>query len=88
MLPEKRITRRQSAKKKKPIDELPKYRETPMTQPEPRYYKEVFRTDKNIAQMGSTTNPIRHDAPMPAADPRANVKQTARMMKSNFEMNP
>ena len=31
------------------VDELPKYRETPMTQYEPRYYKEVFRTDKNIA---------------------------------------
>jgi len=31
------------ASPKKPEYELPKFRETPMTQPEPRYYKEVFR---------------------------------------------
>ena len=56
------------------VDELPRYRETPMTQPEPRYYKEVFRTDKNIAQMNSTTNPIVHDAPKPDPFPRAEAK--------------
>ena len=47
MLVEKR-TIRKGSKKKAPADLIPKYRESPMTQPEPRYYKEVFRTDKNI----------------------------------------
>ena len=37
-----------SGKKKKSAAEPGRFRETPMTQPEARYYKEVFRTDKNI----------------------------------------
>jgi len=36
-----RRTRRASPKQ--PAYELPKFRETPMTQPEARYYKEDFR---------------------------------------------
>ena len=58
-----------------------------MTQPEPRYYKEVFRTDKNIQQMHSR-DPISHTAPQPDAHPRAEAKTTARMMKSSIQMFP
>ena len=80
--PEKKTVMR-SAKKKASVYDVPKFRETPMTQPEPRYYKEVFRTDKNIAQMHSV-NTFAHVAPDPVSHPRADAKQTARMMKSNF----
>ena len=79
--PEKRTVVRSA--KKASVYDPPKFRETPMTQPEPRYYKEVFRTDKNIAQMHSV-NTFAHVAPDPDAHPRADAKQTARMMKSNF----
>jgi len=48
MLPEKRVLRKSKGKGKKERDELPKYRESPLTQPEPRYYKEVFRSGVNI----------------------------------------
>ena len=59
-----------------------------MTRPEARYYKEVFRTDKNVAQTRSTINHIIHEAPPAAAHPRAENLQTARMQKSSFEMFP
>ena len=80
MLPATRTLR----KKKRSELSPPKFRETPMTQPEPRYYKEVFRTDKNIAQMRGTHNPIYHEAPAPDSHPRADANQTARMMKSSI----
>lgn len=67
---------------------LPKFRETPMTRPEVRYYKEVFRTDKNVAQTRSSINHIVHEAPPAQAHPRAENLQNARMMKSSFEMFP
>ena len=85
MLPQRRVL--QSGKKKTAANDLPKFRETPMTQPEPRYYKEVFRTDKNIQQMHSK-NPIAHTAPAPDAFPRAEAKTTARFMKSSIQMFP
>ena len=53
-----------------------------MTKPEFRYYKEVFRTDKNIAQMHSTNNVIAHEAPNPVAHPRGDAKTNNRMLKS------
>ena len=72
-----------------PAAEVPKHRETPMTQPEARYYKETFRTTKNIAQVNlSGHNPIYHEAPAPSEVPRSDAKLTARMMKSNVQMYP
>ena len=59
-----------------------------MTMPEARYYKEVFRTTKDVQQTRSAFNHIAHEAPAPDAIPRADNKQTARMMKSNFQMYP
>ena len=82
MLAEKKTVIRKG-KKKVSTYEPPKYRESPMTQPEPRYYKETFRTNKNIAQMHSV-NTFAHVAPAPESHPRGDAKQTARMMKSNF----
>ena len=58
-----------------------------MTQPEPRYYKETFPVNKNVAQTHST-NPIAHVMPDPDAHPRADAKTTARMMKSSIHMFP
>ena len=43
---------------------LPQYRETPMTQPEARYYKETYKRDKNIGHTRSQIH-IAHDAPAP-----------------------
>ena len=77
-----------ASQKQQKQEVLPAYRETPMTQYEPRYYKEVYRTNKNVAHTVSTVNPITHDAPLPATHPRAEAKQTARMMKSCVQMFP
>ena len=38
--------------------------------------------------MQGSGNPIYHEAPAPQNHPRAEAKQTARMMKSNIEMFP
>ena len=64
--------------------DIPRFRETPMTQPEARFYKEEFRTTKNIAQVNcSGHNPIYHDAPAPDLHPRGDRKTTALFQKSN-----
>ena len=67
--------------------EVQKYRESPMTQPEARYYKESFRPAVNIRDFTSHA-PIKHTAPNPDPHPRADVKTHARMMKSNVQMFP
>ena len=86
MLPEKRIVHRKG-KAKKGQDELPKYRETPMTQPEPRLYKEVFRSGVKINHLHSE-NHFAHTAPQPEPHPRAEVIQRAAMMKPSTHMFP
>ena len=45
MLPESRLRKGKSLQD---ANVVPKFRETPMTKHEPRYYKEVYRTNKNI----------------------------------------
>ena len=86
MLAEQR-TIRHGKKKVENLNDIPKYRETPMTMPEARLYKENFRTTKNIQQMHSN-NPIAHMAPNPDNHPRGDAKTTARMMKSSIQMFP
>ena len=63
------------------------FRETPMTQPEPRYYKEVFRPAVNIRDFKGQ-DPISHVAPDPDTNPRGDATQHARMMKSSVQMYP
>ena len=89
MLPASRTANRRSAKKRTAaaFDEPPKFRETPMTQPEARYYKETYRPAVNIRDFTGTA-PIKHTAPNPDAHPRADAKTTARMMKSSVMMFP
>merc|ERR1711990_459029 len=67
---------------------IPACRETPMTKPEARYYKEVFNTNKNIREMHSGMNHIAHEAPAPDAHPRGDAKCHARYMKSSINMYP
>ena len=84
---EQRTTIRQGKRRVDNLAEIPKYRETPMTMPEARLYKEDFRTTKNVQHMRSN-NPVAHMAPNPDAHPRAEAKTTARMMKSSIQMFP
>lgn len=65
-----------------------KFRETPMTMPEMRYYKEDFRPAVNIRDFTGSSALHKHTAPDPDAHPRADAKTTARMMKSNVMMFP
>ena len=78
-----------SASKSKPqaAAALPVHRETPMTQPEARYYKESFRTSKNVNHMQSS-NHIAHVAPTPDSHPRGDAMVHARMQKSSIQMFP
>ena len=72
------------------IAEIPLHRETPMTRPEIRYYKDgpEFNTSKNMSHNKSSFNHIVHEAPAPDAVPRADARNTARMQKSSIHMFP
>ena len=63
------------------------YRESPMTAPEARFYKDQIRTNKNIRDFQGT-DCISHVAPQPNALNNADHKRQARMLKSNIEMYP
>ena len=58
-----------------------------MTKQDFRYYKEDFRTTKNISQMNGG-NHIFHYADPPQRPPNSEQKQHAKMLKSNFDMVP
>ena len=87
MLPAKR-TLSKGKKKRAAADAVPKYRESPMTKPEFRFYKETFPVGKNVAQTATSINPISHVAPDPEPHPRAEALSHARMQKSNAQMFP
>ena len=79
-----------SAKKRvsKNANEPQKFRETPMTMPEVRYYKEDFRPSVNIRDFTGSSALHKHTAPDPDLHPRGDAKTEARMMKSNILMRP
>ena len=58
-------------------------RESPLTKPEFRYYKEVFNTGKNIRDLHST-NHIAHEAPAPDLHPRGAAKTSNRMLDAQW----
>jgi len=82
MLPTKRTVRSVNKKKRTAAASQPMCRESQMTKPEVRYYKETFPVNKNIAQMHSSNNPIVHVAEAPSAHPRGDAKTSNRMLKS------
>ena len=91
--PQRTIKKAGKGKKKVPGVGAPpvqKFRESPMTQPEIRYYKDgpEFRVNKNIREMHSGMNHIAHEAPAPEAHPRGQAKCNARMMTSSIGMFP
>ena len=49
MLPAKRTLSKGKKKRRAAADAVPKYRESPMTKPELRFYKETFPVGKNVA---------------------------------------
>ena len=79
MLPAKRTVSKGKKKRRAAADEAPKYRETPMTKPEFRFYKETFPVAKNVSQTATSINPISHVAPDPEPHPRAEALSHARM---------
>ena len=88
MLPAKRTLSKGKKKRRAAADAVPKYRESPMTKPEFRFYKETFPIGKNVAQTATSINPISHVAPDPEPHPRAEALSHARMQKSNAQMFP
>ena len=82
MLPAKRV--KSSAKKQRSAAaSQPMCRESPMTKPEFRYYKEVFNTGKNIRDLHSI-NHIAHEAPAPDPHPRGAAKTSNRGLDAQW----
>ena len=80
MLPAKRtLSKGKKKRRAAAAAEAPKYRETPMTKPEFRFYKETFPIAKNVSQTATSINPISHVAPDPEPHPRAEALSHARM---------